>query len=837
MRNLETELRQLAWVNRIPTVEVSDSIVLNADGSLAFGFHVQPLEIVSTSEQQLEHFTQRLSELIRRLPDGTILQLIVDGQIRSSERVKKFIDTRQEQASHRTAVGILCQDVAQHAASLSFRDVQMYLFVCQPYHFQNALLIRNGVMPVLRPRWNETSYQKAIEKLIHTANLVRDHFCASGLELTRAQDSEILNLIQASLNPSACIPPLEQGTSFDVIETGLPESLNPYLTLREQLATSHAEVPNKQILQLGATAIRTLTLKSLPDTTHPGMVVPLLNSLLFNHRIVLAIEKLPPETARVALRMKRAMSKGAILLSSTRNTDAEAQYNEIVSLMTALAQSSLSLCGLQMSVAVYGEDEAQATQRILKAQETLAHCQGISSYIEDYNHLAVYLSMLPGATHYFRRFRTVIDPNAAHVFAPMGAWRGSKKGPLLLHTRNFDPVIFNPFAKELPAYNGLCVAPTGSGKSFAMNMILSNHLAAGGQVIMMDIGGSYLRSTELFGGLYHDIGRESGVGLNPLLTPAEVNDLEQIQREKKLEFYINYLELLLAEKQDEGMPTSERAVLSKIITSYYHPQHSQERIHQPTHIRVLQTFLATFGENEIERDICRKLNNRLDLWTHGPRARLFERPINISVDAPIISFDLKPVNDNQELLAIVIFILGSIIWSKLGERKRQVDTIVGADEMWKSLMNPAGMSLLEECNRTSRKYAAGLWAITQSIHDFNHSKVGRVLIENSYNKIFLRHEEGHQEVAQACSLNDTQLKALRSLKTVPGQYSEILVKTGMHSEVLQIFPSPISYWMATSNQDDKDKEADYLKRHPHLSRIEVLKKLARDYPQGTMHHD
>ena len=73
-----------------------------------------------------------------------------------------------------------------------------------------------------------------------------------------------------------------------------------------------------------------------------------------------------PAISALGVVMKRAMSKGATLLSSTRNTDAETQYNEIVSLMTALAQSSLSLCSLQMSVAVYGEDEAQATQRILK---------------------------------------------------------------------------------------------------------------------------------------------------------------------------------------------------------------------------------------------------------------------------------------------------------------------------------------------------------------------------------------------------------------------------------------------------------------------------------------
>lgn len=837
MRNVALEKRQLAWVERIPTVEVADSVVLNTDGSLAFGFHLQSLELVSTSEQQLEHFTQRLSELIRRLPDGTLLQLLVDCQIRSSTRVEAFIKARQGQASARTAAGILCGDVAQHAASLPFRDVRMFLFVCQPYHFQNALLIRNGVMPSLRPKWNEAAYQKALNQLLHTATMVRDHFCASSVTLTRAEDAALLELIQAHLNPSAHLPPLTASTSYDVPETGLPTCLNPYLTLREQLACSHAELPNKQGLQLGDTSVCTLTLKSLPDTTYSGMLAPLLTNLLFNHRITFTIEKLPPETARVALRIKRAMSKGAMLLSSTRNTDAETQYNEIVTLMTALSQSSLSLCGLQVSLAAYGDSEAQARQHVLKAQEVMAHCQGVGSYLEDYNHLAVYLSMLPGATHYFRRFRTVIDPNAAHIFVPMGAWQGAKKGPLLLHTRSLDPVIFNPFSKELPAYNGMCVAPTGSGKSFAMNMILANHLASGGQVVMMDIGGSYWRLTELFGGLYHDVGRENGVGLNPLVTPAELNGLEQIQREKKLEFYVNYLELLLSEKQSEGMPTSERAVLSKAITTYYHPHRSQERSQQPTSIAVIQKFLVDFGENEIEREICRKLVNRLDLWTHGPRARLFEKPIHVSVDAPIIAFDLKPVHDNEELLSIVIFILGSIIWSKLGERKQQVDTIVGADEMWKSLMNPAGMSLLEECNRTSRKYAAGLWAITQSIHDFNHSKVGRVLIENSYNKIFLRHEEGHDEVARVCSLNDTQLHALRSLKTVPGQYSEVLVKTGSHSEVLQIFPSPISYWMATSNQDDKDKEADYLKRHPHLSRIEILKKLARDYPQGAIHHD
>ncbi|MEQ1519129.1 MAG: hypothetical protein ABL931_21845 [Usitatibacteraceae bacterium] len=64
----------------VPVCEIKDSVVLTVDGGLATGFLLEPLAYNSCSTSQVEHVAQSMSTLLRRLADGTVLQLIVDVQ-------------------------------------------------------------------------------------------------------------------------------------------------------------------------------------------------------------------------------------------------------------------------------------------------------------------------------------------------------------------------------------------------------------------------------------------------------------------------------------------------------------------------------------------------------------------------------------------------------------------------------------------------------------------------------------------------------------------------------------------------------------------------------------
>src|SRR5262249_46056689 len=123
--------------------------------------------------------------------------------------------------------------------------------------------------------------------------------------------------------------------------------------------------------------------------------------------------------------------------------------------------------------------------------------------------------------------------------------------------RSGEAVLFDPFESSLPAYNGLIVGGTGSGKSFVTNQMSAQLIARGSRLVVIDIGGSYRHMTSIWGGTYIEIGRSESVGLNPLCKPSVLAGLSDDARSQRLQFTAGYLELLLSEQGQ--MPTSERA--------------------------------------------------------------------------------------------------------------------------------------------------------------------------------------------------------------------------------------------------------------------------------------
>lgn len=820
---------ELPLASRVPTCEVQDSVVLNVDGSMAVCFEVQPLEHTGIGSAQVATAARSMSELLRWLPDGTVLQLLVDIVATAPLCVQDFIREREFEATNAArAAADLCVDVARHTQQQRFRTVRQYLFVSQPYHFQNAVIVRAGTMPLTRPNWSAERFAVATRKLTETAQAVAEQGRAAGLGLRLAQDSDILALIQTHLNPNRDLPCPSNGRGVDpTLAFADARHLDPSRTLRERLCHTHFEIPSPRHLVVGDQIVRTLTVKELPDSTFAGMLAPLFFELAAPCRVSISAEKLPSHTALAGLKVRRSMSHAIATLSARRNIDAEVQHQEIESLMEALSSSGACLCATQVSVALVDRGVERLEERVSQVEQTFARAGGFSTLVEDYNHLDVYLSMLPGAAHRFRRSRTVQDANAAHMLLPFGAWRGTGGGPMLLKTRAGDAVPFDPFSDELPAFNGLVVGASGSGKSFFTNLLLANHLAAGGGAVVVDIGGSYRRLTELFGGTYIDVGAPGGMGLNPLPSFDELNALPTEARETRLQFLAGLLELLMTE--DGEMPTSERALVAKALSSFYaKPWGKRDRA--PT-LAELQRFLQSFGETE-DNAAALRLVQRLDLWTAGPRARLFDRPIELSLAAGIIAIDLKALEGDKELQAVALYVLSLAIWSKLSAEQNRRQTLVVFDECWALLSNPPAARLIENLVRTSRKYGAGLWCLSQSADDFVGSTIGPALLSNSFVRVLLRHAFDHERVAKIFGLTDHGEAAFRALTSKRGEYAEAFLQFGNRAEMVQVSPSPLGYWMATTSAKDRDAERMVRQKNLTAPLINLLGALAERFPKG-----
>ncbi|MCC6806958.1 MAG: DUF87 domain-containing protein [Deltaproteobacteria bacterium] len=819
--------RALPLAPRVPIAQITDR-VLNVDGSLAIGFELTPLPHTSTATAAVATLSLGISELIRNLPDGFCMQHVVECVDAAPSTVTEFASDRRPPLGAQGAAALLAEDAADFVASMPFRTVRQYLFICHPYPFQNDTLVRSGALPLAFPRMAITRFERATKQLEQVASACADHLRALGIELTRSAAETILGLTSRLLNPGRSVPAPCSGAGHDPSLFLGTRELDWRLTLREQLIATDFEQPTPQVLVAGDVGIRTLSLKTLPDQTTPGMLAELFFALPAPYILNTAIEKLPAERTLAGLKVRRSMAQGVASLAARRNIDAEVQHAELEALMESLSASAISLCALQVTCAVFGRTEEELWERSENATQAFSRAGGLGTLIEDYNHLDVYMSQLPGASHRFRRSRTVTDLNAAHMLVPFGSWRGHASATLMLRTRAGDAVAFDPFADELPAYNGLIVGATGSGKSFFTNLLLANSLAAGGGAVVVDIGGSYRRLTQLFGGTYLDVGQLDSIGLNPLPSLDALNALPPDLRDQKLQFLAGFLELLLSE--DGTMGTAERALIAKLLSTFYSPERGSDPT--PPTLDTLQSFLK--DDSALERDGAQRLVRRLDLWTRGPRARLFQRHIDLDLQTSIISIDLKAIEADRELQAIALYVLGFVVWSKLAEASvSRRNTLVVFDECWALLASPPAQRLIENLARTSRKYGAGLWCLSQALSDFSQASIGPALLTNAYSRILLRHPHGHEDVAEQLGLNEQSLDAFRSLTSVRGKYAEIFLQSGPHAELLQVVPSPIAYWMATTNAKDRSVEHATREKNPSASPLRILRTLAERFPNGV----
>ena len=136
-----------------------------------------------------------------------------------------------------------------------------------------------------------------------------------------------------------------------------------------------------------------------------------------------------------------------------------------------------------------------------------------------------------------------------------------------------------------------------------------------------------------------------------------------------------------------------------------------------------------------------------------------------------------------------------------------------------------GAALIENLYRTARKFNGAVFSISQSPADFLETRAAKAIIANSYVKIVLKLAKGH-ELLPEFDLNANEIEAVRQLQSKPGVFSDVFLKFGGHSLVARIEPSPLDYWVCTTNAQDWLTEEKARAANPGLSHAELLLKLA-----------
>lgn len=123
--------------------------------------------------------------------------------------------------------------------------------------------------------------------------------------------------------------------------------------------------------------------------------------------------------------------------------------------------------------------------------------------------------------------------------------------------------------------------------------------------------------------------------------------------------------------------------------------------------------------------------------------------------------------------------------------------------------------------------------MTQGLDELVAHPIGPAILGNTPTKVILLQRGDLEPVRRVLKLNDQEMALISSLRQQKGLFSEAYMIANEDRSVIRIFPTPLEYWLATSDRDDNSFLEKYREEHPKKNLPEVIFDLAMKYPRGV----
>ena len=140
---------------------------------------------------------------------------------------------------------------------------------------------------------------------------------------------------------------------------------------------------------------------------------------------------------------------------------------------------------------------------------------------------------------------------------------------------------------------------------------------------------------------------------------------------------------------------------------------------------------------------------------------------------------------------------------------------------------------MEYCVRTLRKTGWGITFITQGLEEIVASPIGSAILSNTASKFILLQRGDLEPIRKILRLNEQEMALIASLKQKKGQYSEAFLMANEARAVIRACPTPLEYWLATSDAADNALLAEARELRPARTLAETVHWLAQNFPEGS----
>lgn len=791
--------------DHLPLWHFDENLMVYHDGSLGIGLKIGGIDISTATNETINQFCQQISNLLNSLDEGLKLQLFY----RVSPNVSEILNKHEQETSEtpiqfKPLVGARLNFLRRNQADGNFYSPEIYLFIRG-----KAQKIKSDsfLKPVERYQLMiEEDYAIHREQFLKSFDQIKGHLESLTLKPSVLSNEEWFHLIfdYFNLDRSEKIGK----PNFRSFEGEFP------VTLLEQCFLTDVIV-HQDFMQVGDYHFKFINLGMLPDKTIASMAHAL-TKMPFHYWISQTIEMKSQTIERDKLQLQRRVAYSMAAGSkNVSDLESESKLTNLEGLLQEVVSGNEKIMTMGMTVIIWDKDKKSLDRKVdqvLRELKNLNQAEGISESIASFD---TFIQAFPGSCSSFRS-KKLKTTNAAHLMPLFSYWRGNDRPVCIFPNRDFVPFAIDPFAPELPNWNGIIVGGSGSGKSFSLCQLMLQFFTQRPtpKIVFVDNGKSSENFVESCGGEFIDVNVDSNICLNPF----DLGSGETKPSMLKVKSILACLELMFRDSEADSLPKREKALLEETIYQLY----TNHKNKVPT-LSDLKTLLLKHPVESIKR-----YGEILYSWT-GDTAygKLLDGQSNIALNKNITAIEVKGLDDFPELKDVFMLLITNFV-QREAEKDLSSPYVLICDEAHRLFKTQSTRDYIMYCYRVFRKYNCSIFCITQNHKDFlSIPEVADAIFPNTTHVFILRQRKiDWVDFQKTFDFNEAEMEAIKSLQIKKREYSELFYMQDEKRAILKIVPDELSYWVCTSDGSDKAQIQTMQAKYPELSKLQILQKLA-----------
>lgn len=621
----------------------------------------------------------------------------------------------------------------------------------------------------------------------------------------------------------------------------------------------HSEEPEERgIFKFGDRYIRYLTTHGLESVPKDGCLT------IGADKEASVWEQMPPGTMMTWTIVPQPKSvidaqidKVAASAQKSASEDADYTYEQATAAKTECLQNGQRIFYVQIGAYLSAETKAALLDRTTTASDILSQTQCLSFIRPDHDLIShdSFIRALPFVYDFSHdrknalRARMSYLTQLAATLPLYGSGKGSDNLCYLMFKRNGEPFMCNPFIKSdrTRVAHQVVFGPTGSGKSATMvSMALMSMAVNGPRQFILDKGNSFglladfyeahgkkvrrltfnAASKDTFPPFFETqaaLNEASNVDVKSKSLVAEDEDVDASDDEERsyLSEMLNVIKIMVTggkQREADMLRQAEIAFLQQALIAGLRKSVEQGDPHaRPQHI---YDAMMEMAEHESISDLAmryRDMAAAMQLWTEGPRGRLFNQYGNgfdADADLTIIETGALTNEGNEDMFAVAgLSTLTNI--TALGERTqydgRHIEVILDEGHYWMQL------SLLIrgiiQATKVWRKL--GIWLIfaTQDFSDFDE-KAKKILSQAEFWWLLSMGEDEASQVSRFKDLTIEEHHLIRQAIIEKPNYSEgTLLSERFGCGLNRYIPPSMILALAQTDADEKKERKKLMKEH------------------------